>query len=201
MATLRAFRVPSLCASCPRRFSTTRILRFDDIRSPSRLPRIASGSFWASLVPKPLRRTTDATVAPKAKKPWNPYTPFMFLALLIGSNAIQLLALRNEMLAFSRKTEAKLSLLREVIGKVKRGEINDEEVKRALGTGDRETEQEWEDVVREVEETDQLAEGERRREEKRRVKAEDRKRREDEEKANASPVAAERGPGRPKFLM
>lgn len=117
-----------------------------------------------------------------------------------------MIALRNEMAAFSRKTDAKLALLREVVQKVKRGEIDDAEVKRALGTGDPEAEKEWEAVVKEIEETDVLAEAKKRKEARRAQKMEERRVREAAEREGASPVAREEvgkdvREGRPKFLM
>ncbi|KAK5110941.1 hypothetical protein LTR62_005479 [Meristemomyces frigidus] len=218
----------SVCAACARQqrfsrrqFVTTSTFRFEDVRSESRLPRVATPSFWTSLVPKVFRRTREPTIvvegegegeivapivaAPKERRRWNPYTTFIILAVLIGSNAIQLISLRNEMTAFTRQTDAKLELLREVVKKVRRGEINDEEVKRALGTGDPVAEKEWERVVKEVEETNVLWEAQKRRErtaEERRMEA--------ERRGGNSPVSEvdreggkgeERRDGRVRFLM
>ena len=56
---------------------------------------------------------------------------------------MNLISLKNEFAAFSRKTDAKIGLLKEVIERVKRGEQVD--VKGLLGTGDAEKEAEWED--------------------------------------------------------
>ncbi|KAL8999488.1 MAG: hypothetical protein Q9169_001693 [Polycauliona sp. 2 TL-2023] len=74
--------------------------------------------------------------------------------LLIGSNAMQLLALRNEFTAYSRRADAKIALLKEVIERVQKGE--DVDVKGLLGTGNPEKEKEWEQVIKEVEEEDRL---------------------------------------------
>lgn len=112
------------------------------------------------------------------------------------------------MLNFSRKTDAKLSLLREIVQRVKNGE--DVDVKKALGTGDPQQEAEWEEVMRELEETDMLAEGRKKREAKRAEKAEQRRLKDEErareregpirgpEKPTEENVANEQ---RPKFLM
>lgn len=54
-----------------------------------------------------------------------------------------MIALRHEVLSFSRKAEAKIGLLREVIERVHRGE--DIDVEGLLGTGDEEKEREWEE--------------------------------------------------------
>jgi hypothetical protein len=80
------------------------------------------------------------------------------------------LKLRKETLNYTRKTEAKLSLLREVIQRVKYGE--DVDVRKALGTGEEEAEREWEEVIKELEDTDGVTEGWRKRAEKKRVKDE-----------------------------
>lgn len=63
--------------------------------------------------------------------------------MLIGSNVIQMIALRHDYINFSRKADAKIGLLKEVIGRVQRGEEVD--VEGLLGTGDKEKEGEWED--------------------------------------------------------
>ncbi|KAK4547212.1 hypothetical protein LTR36_001434 [Oleoguttula mirabilis] len=221
MAPSRAVRpLSSICASCARQqilvrrqFATSRSLRMEEIRNESRLPRIANPSLWSSLVPRFLRRRSPEEVAERAAvkatgpKQWNPYTSFIILAVLVGSNAINIIALRNEMLNFSRKTDAKLELLREVVQRVKNGE--DVDVKRLLGTGDQQSEQEWEEVMKELESTDMLWEGKVKREAKQAAKAEQ-KRLKDEKAARdreASPVASEATPAeaaserRPKFLM
>ncbi|KAI9853554.1 MAG: hypothetical protein M1824_001119 [Vezdaea acicularis] len=84
--------------------------------------------------------------------------------MLIGSNAIQLIALKNDFVAFSRKADAKIGLLREVIERVQNGEEVD--VAGLLGTGDKEQEKEWEEVLKELEEEDEnwLSKSQRRRE-------------------------------------
>jgi len=54
-----------------------------------------------------------------------------------------MIALRNSRRNYSRKAEAKLALLREVIEKVQKGE--DVNVEAMLGTGDPHHEKEWEE--------------------------------------------------------
>ena len=122
--------------------------------APTSVPRVAS--VWQSVIPKAFREPDDpVSVAEREKakamksKDWNPATFFIVIALLIGSNAIQMIALRNERQGFTRKTEAKIALLRETIERVHRGE--DVDVERVLGTGIPEKEQEWEDVMQELE--------------------------------------------------
>jgi hypothetical protein len=71
----------------------------------------------------------------------HPATPVLFLSLLVGSQAINTLALKNETLAYTRTTEGKLALLRGVIERVQRGE--DVDVEEVLGTGKVTDEGEW----------------------------------------------------------
>lgn len=54
-----------------------------------------------------------------------------------------MIALRHEFLTFSRKAEARLNILREVVRKLQAGEEVD--IAGALGTGDDVHEKEWED--------------------------------------------------------
>ena len=54
-----------------------------------------------------------------------------------------MLTLKNEYSSFSRKADAKIRLLKDVLDRVQRGENVD--VEKALGTGDEEQEQEWRD--------------------------------------------------------
>ena len=225
MAPSRALKPAfSVCASClrqqrsgNRRFATSRSLHFEDIRNnDSRLPRIANPSLWSSLIPRAFRRSSleelEAHRAAQAAKPkeWNPYTIFIFLAVLVGSNAINILAIRNEMVNFNRQTDARLELLREVVRRVKDGE--DVDVKRLLGTGDEKAEKEWEEVMQELESTDMLEEGRRKREAKRAAKAELKRARDDETLSGrereggggdvaASSTAETAHERRPKFMM
>ena len=164
-------------------------------------------------MPRFLRRRSPEEAAeyaaahPTKSKEWNPYTSFIILAVLVGSNAINIIALRNHMLAFSRKTDAKLALLREVVRRVKDGEEVD--VKRLLGTGDPEAEKEWEEVMKELETTDMVLQGKKKREAKMVAKVEERKLKEAqrEREREGSPVASEHAAAeaasgkRPKFMM
>ena len=149
-----------LCRSCVLRWPIQSIARRQasvPTRTPSRaasrfsstsdqLPRVADPSVWHSIVPRFVR---EWNIAPSfsSKRPiskeWNPATFFIVIFLLIGSNAVNLIALRNDFSAFSRRTDAKIGLLREVIQRVQKGE--DVDVEGLLGTGDPEKEKEWED--------------------------------------------------------
>ncbi|KAI9817866.1 MAG: hypothetical protein M1827_000985 [Pycnora praestabilis] len=124
--------------------------------STQSLPRVAQPSIWQSLIPTSLRRSSQPSVSPKRQKTkeWNPATFFIVIFMLIGSQAIQMIALRYESLNFSRKADAKIGLLKDVIERVQRGEEVD--VEGLLGTGDKAKEKEWEDVLREIELEDAL---------------------------------------------
>lgn len=89
------------------------------------------------MIPKPLK---DRGTAPKSRE-WNPATPYIILSLLVGSQAIQILWLKQERAHSLRKAEAKIGVLREVIERVQNGE--DVDVEKVLGTGDAESEREW----------------------------------------------------------
>ncbi|KAI9804882.1 MAG: hypothetical protein M1825_001251 [Sarcosagium campestre] len=65
-----------------------------------------------------------------------------------------MIALRNGFLASSRKADAKISVLKDVIRRVQAGEEVD--VEGILGTGDEAKEREWEEVLREIENEDAL---------------------------------------------
>lgn len=175
----------------------------------SRLPHVASPSFWKSLIPRPFRRPADATEAAQrairrdaGAEERRTGIIFLVLGILVGSNAINIIAVRREMLNFTRQTDAKLELLREVVQRVKNGE--DVDVRRALGTGDPEQEKEWEQVMKELEETDMLQEGRKKREAKRVQKAEERRLKDEErQRSSAPPSETSESPKatRPKFLM
>ena len=96
-------------------------------------------------MPKFLRRSNESpkSVQTTKSKEWNPATFYIVLFMLIGSNAIQMIALRNDFTAFSRRADAKIGLLNDVIERIQRGEEVD--VERILGTNDEEKEKEWED--------------------------------------------------------
>lgn len=111
----------------------------------SSLPRVAQPSIWQSIIPKFLRNPNNPPSPEKIRrtKEWNPAIFFIVMFLLIGSNAMHMIALRNEYTAFSRRADAKIGLLKDVIERVQRGE--DVDVKGLLGTGNPEKERAWEE--------------------------------------------------------
>lgn len=113
--------------------------------SAESLPRIAQPSFWQLMVPKFLRQSeaNPSSARVQRAKEWNPATFFIVIFLFIGSNAIQMIALRTDFKNFSRKAEVKIGLLQDAIDRLHRGE--DVDVERLLGSGDEQQEREWED--------------------------------------------------------
>jgi len=75
-------------------------------------------------------------------KEWNPATFFIIIFLLIGSMSINMIALKKGFETYSRQTDVRIGLLREVVEKLQRGEKVD--VEKVLGTGVPEKEAEWE---------------------------------------------------------
>ncbi|RAK98962.1 DUF5321 domain-containing protein [Aspergillus ibericus CBS 121593] len=127
------------------------------LQSTSRtLPKLAQTSVWTSLIPKFIRNRGSKETKPyKPKsKEWNPASFYIIIFILIGSQAIRMIALKNDYAAYTRSTDAKIRLLREVIERVNNGEKVD--VEKLLGTGDEAKEREWEEVLREIEAEDSL---------------------------------------------
>lgn len=65
-----------------------------------------------------------------------------------------MIALERSYTNFSNETNAKLSLLRDVLRRVQAGENVD--VEKELGTGDEVKEKEWEEVMRELAKEDEM---------------------------------------------
>ncbi|OHE95638.1 hypothetical protein CORC01_09070 [Colletotrichum orchidophilum] len=128
-------------------------------RQSSSLPTVAQLDFWKGLIPKPFRAEEKLTddpmikrVKPKRKKEWNPATFYIVIFLLIGSMSINMLSTKQAFEAFSRQADVRISVLREVVEKLQRGEKVD--VEKALGTGDPQKELDWEEMLREIERED-----------------------------------------------
>ncbi|KAH7405758.1 hypothetical protein DE146DRAFT_630479 [Phaeosphaeria sp. MPI-PUGE-AT-0046c] len=125
------------------------------------LPRVLSPSFWGSMIPKPFKRSATgdsdqlsaAPASPRSRE-WNPATPYIVLGLLVGSQAIQVLWLKQDQAHAKRRAEARIGLLREVIERVQRGEEVD--VGKALGSGDQAREEEWAEMLKDMENEEML---------------------------------------------
>ncbi|KIW65583.1 hypothetical protein PV04_07829 [Phialophora macrospora] len=122
--------------------------------SESRLPRLAQPAFWDLIVPKSLRGRFSRRGNKAPEKPTNPATFFIWIYILIGSQAIRIMGLKNEFVAYSRKADLKIQQLREVVEKLQRGEEVD--VEKILGTGDETQEREWEEALEELQREDRV---------------------------------------------
>ena len=136
-------------------FSPTRYLQSRGVSSDARfLPKLAQPSIWHSIVPRALRNRADTALGSNKRKGSNPATYFIWIYLLIGSQAIRILQLQTEFSTFMRRAELKVTKLREVVEALHKGEEVD--VEKALGTGDEGREREWEEALREIEHEDRL---------------------------------------------
>jgi hypothetical protein len=138
----------------------------------SHLPRLAQPSIWHSIIPKGLRSKYASSET--RKKPKNPATYFIWIYLLIGSQAIRIMGLKTDFTTFTRRADLKIAQLREVVEKLQKGE--DVDVEKVLGTGDEVQEQDWEEALRELQEQDRIWQNNARksREERERLAAEER---------------------------
>ncbi|KAL9091587.1 MAG: hypothetical protein Q9159_001325 [Coniocarpon cinnabarinum] len=127
-------------------------LERQQVRTLFYLPTILQPAFWRSLVPSFLRRDSPGPQGSATKKPRNPATYFIWMSLLIGSQAIQLITLQRGFEHFTHETEERLALLRNVLKRVQAGE--DVDVEKELGTDDPVKEKEWEHVMQELESED-----------------------------------------------
>lgn len=118
------------------------------------LPKVAQPSTWHSLVPRALRNRSDTASETNQRRATNPATYFIWIYLLIGSQAIRILQLQTEFNTFMRRAELKIEKLRKVIEALQRGEEVD--VEKTLGTGDEMQEREWEEALKEIEDEDRV---------------------------------------------
>ncbi|KAG4304604.1 hypothetical protein PORY_001997 [Pneumocystis oryctolagi] len=86
--------------------------------------------------PKRIKRLNDSNIV------------FIVLLTVLGSQAIHVLSIKQEFKEFEEQIDAKISLLRNVIDRIQRGEEVD--VPRELGTGVVEKEKEWSDVMQQI---------------------------------------------------
>ncbi|CAD6570299.1 MAG: hypothetical protein ASARMPREDX12_004981 [Alectoria sarmentosa] len=104
-----------------------------------------------------------------------------------------MLTLKNEYSSFSRKADAKIKLLKDVLDSVQRGENVD--VEKVLGTGDEEQEQEWRDVLRNIEEQGRLWQAKDRKGDKKRLQKEQEAELDGAQKVAERGAASDTGPG------
>ncbi|KAF3937246.1 hypothetical protein ABW19_dt0210043 [Dactylella cylindrospora] len=120
------------------------------------IPRVLSPSWWSQHLPKGVFGSRAKSESLKSRK-WNPAWGFVLLALFVGSQSLNIIALRQEMVVFMRRTNARIRALREVVEKIQSGEWepDGQEVKKALRIGkDSRNDRAWDDVMREIEEED-----------------------------------------------
>ncbi|KAI5293290.1 hypothetical protein KEM52_005679 [Ascosphaera acerosa] len=141
--------------------------------APSRaihLPRVIDPETYRAVLPRAWRvapadgtqtsatdhptPSSSSTAAPASAPPRNPAWFYVLMFMFIGSQAIHSLVLRKEREAFDRASDARIRVLRELIKRLQRGEEVD--VRRVLGTGDERAEKSWEELIREIEEEEEL---------------------------------------------
>jgi hypothetical protein len=172
---LRSFHLPSPSPT------HLRIRHQHTATADSRLPRVLQPSIWDSIIPRSLRNRSKPST-PAEKKPPNPATYFIWIYILIGSQAIRILGTKNEHRNYVSAAKNRIARLREVIERLHRGEEVD--VEKELGSGVQSEEEEWERALREIVEEDRRW-GERKKEDEERLV------REAEGRIQASPVNAE----------
>ncbi|KIW23495.1 uncharacterized protein PV07_11688 [Cladophialophora immunda] len=118
------------------------------------LPRIAQTSIWDSIIPRAFRGRPKPREQSMQNKPTNPATYFIWIYILIGSQAIRIMGVKNEFTTFSRRADHKIEKLREVVTRLQNGEEVD--VEKILGTGDEKQEREWEEVLEELQREDRV---------------------------------------------
>ncbi|KAK0748789.1 hypothetical protein B0T21DRAFT_28480 [Apiosordaria backusii] len=114
-------------------------------QQPPRLQHSRRHNLLEATNPQTLRKSEKSRPRKQhvKKKDWNPATFFLCIFLCIGSMSIQMIALRKDFEAFTRQSDARIGLLREVVEKLQNGEeVN---VEKVLGTGDPEREKEWDE--------------------------------------------------------
>jgi hypothetical protein len=166
-----------------------------DVARFSWVPRVLRKSTWDLVIPKFLRNrkshNTTTTSPNTPTKQRNPATYFIWIYLLIGSQAIRIIGVQSEFKTFTRRAEIRLEKLREVLRALQAGEEVD--VEKELGTGVESEEVEWEEAMREIEEEeDRWVKAKRKMvesEERRKREVEDREKEEERVRLDASPVA------------
>ena len=161
-----------------------------DVARFSWVPRVLRKSTWDLVIPKFLRnRKSTSTSTPTKQR--NPATYFIWIYLLIGSQAIRIIGVQSEFKTFTRRAEIRLEKLREVLRALQAGEEVD--VEKELGTGVESEEVEWEAAMREIEEEeDRWVKAKRKMvesEERRKREVQDREKEEERVRLDASPVA------------
>src|SRR5690349_7158416 len=80
--------------------------RYASSRS-SFVPRLAEGSIWESIIPKGIRDRWNGVDKLGKKKAVNPATYFIWIYLLIGSQAIRIMGVQTDFNTYMRKADIK----------------------------------------------------------------------------------------------
>jgi hypothetical protein len=118
--------------------------------STESLPRILQPSLWRTITPKSLRHPNTPLTEPDSHTSLrsllrNPAVHITMLAILCGSQAIHVLTLKTSTTDAETALKRKVTLLNDVIERIKSGEAVD--VRKELGQGDEVAEREWKEVL------------------------------------------------------
>ncbi|KAG0639227.1 hypothetical protein HOY80DRAFT_886680 [Tuber brumale] len=147
--------INSKCATYPRAHFSTVYPRLIQHPAPSRtrfLPRILDPAVWFPFY-KTETRKGKAGLKEGKPKIYNPAIFFVIMAMLIGSQAIQMIRIRQNHEDYMWRADTKIAVLREVIERLEKGE--DVDVEKVLGVGNEKEEKSWEDVLKQLEEEDE----------------------------------------------
>ncbi|KAI5299109.1 hypothetical protein KEM56_003511 [Ascosphaera pollenicola] len=150
-----AIRHAHIIASATRAYSQTLQYYPASTTRSIHLPRILDPNLYRAIIPKgwSVKPENDAEHG-RLPPTRNPALFYTIIFLLIGSQAIHLLVLRKEREGFERSSDARIRVLKDMIGRLQRGE--DVDVKKVLGTGDEKQEKSWEELIREIEEEEEM---------------------------------------------
>ncbi|KAK6537000.1 hypothetical protein TWF281_001204 [Arthrobotrys megalospora] len=121
------------------------------------IPRVFSPTWWSQRLPQGLFKSNIKSSTETVKRKWNPAWGYIFLALFVGSQSLNIMALRQESQVFIRRSDSRIDTLREIIENIQKGEwaADGEEVQRALRLGKPERDdRQWDEVMKEIEEED-----------------------------------------------
>ncbi|KAK6351588.1 hypothetical protein TWF718_004745 [Orbilia javanica] len=121
------------------------------------IPRVFSPTWWSQHLPQGLFKSTVKNSAETVKRKWDPAWGYVILALFVGSQALNIMALRQESQVFIRRSDSRIETLKEIIENIQNGKwaADGEEVQRALRLGKPERDdRQWEEVMKEIEEED-----------------------------------------------
>lgn len=116
-------------------------------------PRILSPELWSVIIPQGIREGVRKVVNDSGKKV-NPATYFIWIYILIGSQAIRILQLKIEARDYMRRAELQINKLREVVRRLQNGEQVD--VEGILGTGIPDEEEAWDQALQQIEDEDRI---------------------------------------------